>query len=659
MDNNLFDKENLNIWIGPLFTFILTIILLLQNVYLGIIGVAFTFVLAFIAWEKYNNKRNEFKEFVDKLDITFDGFSKKALFDMPFSIIILDRKNDIVWYNGKLKNMVSRKESLVDKKVDEILPGIDKKFKSKEENEVFEYEFEQRNYEVRSSVLEKEQLRMLYFIDSTEKIDIERKYNNEKLVVMNIRLDNIEELNQNVSSEKRPILYAEIDSEITSYFHKYDAFLKKNENGKYFAITDSKSLKSMVEDKFSFIEKVRNISSGNTIPPTLSIGIGYEENTPRQNEKSSNAALDMALARGGDQVAIKTNEKMEYFGGKTQATEKRTKVRARVIAQALNQLIEKSTEVIISGHTNPDMDSFGSAVGIWHAATQKGKKAYIVLNDVSAAIKNIYEYTTVQQKGLREAIIDSEEALNIAKSSTLFIITDNHRKSSLEVPELLEKTNQVVIIDHHRRGNDYIENPTLGYIETSSSSASELVTEMLMYMDEKLKIDKIVSEALLAGITVDTKNFTQQTGARTFEAATILKQSGANTSIVNKLFMEDFDTLKQKSEIISQSEVYKEHFIIGIFDSDSDSSTLIASQAANDLVALSGIEASFVLTRKDGRTHISARSNEKISVQLIMEKLGGGGHLNMAATQLDMSIEESKELLKKAISEYLKENNEE
>lgn len=659
MDSKLFDKENLNIWIGPLLTLILTIILLLENVYLGIIGVAFTFVLGFISWERYNNKRNEFKEFVDKLDITFDGFSKKALFDMPFSIIILDKKNDIVWYNANLKNMVSRKESLVDKRVEEILPGIDKKFKSREDNEVFEFEFEQRNYEVRSSVLEDEQLRMLYFIDSTEKIDIETRYNNEKLVVMNIRLDNIEELNQDVSSEKRPILYAEIDSAITSYFHKYDAFIKKNETGKYFAITDSKSLKGMAEDKFSFIENVRNISSGNSIPPTLSIGIGSEEKTPRQNERSANAALDMALARGGDQIAIRANDKMEYFGGKTQATEKRTKVRARVIAQALNQLIEKSTEVIISGHTNPDMDSYGSAVGLWHAATQKGKKAYIVLNEVTVPIKNIYEYTTVQQKGLVDSIISSEEAMSIGKSSTLFIITDNHRKSSVEVPELLEKTNQVVIIDHHRRGNDYIENPTLSYIETSSSSASELVTEMLMYMDEKLKIDKIVSEALLAGITVDTKNFTQQTGARTFEAATILKQSGANTSIVNKLFMEDFDTLKQKSEIISQSELYKDKFIIGVFDYDSDSSTLIASQAANDLVALSGIEASFVLTRKDGRTHISARSNEKVSVQLIMEKLGGGGHLNMAATQLDTNIEESKDLLKKAISEYLKEETKE
>lgn len=659
MDSKLFDKENLNIWIGPLLTLILTIILLLENVYLGIIGVAFTFVLGFISWERYNNKRNEFKEFVDKLDITFDGFSKKALFDMPFSIIILDKKNDIVWYNANLKNMVSRKESLVDKRVEEILPGIDKKFKSREDNEVFEFEFEQRNYEVRSSVLEDEQLRMLYFIDSTEKIDIETRYNNEKLVVMNIRLDNIEELNQDVSSEKRPILYAEIDSAITSYFHKYDAFIKKNETGKYFAITDSKSLKGMVEDKFSFIENVRNISSGNSIPPTLSIGVGSEEKTPRQNERSANAALDMALARGGDQIAIRANDKMEYFGGKTQATEKRTKVRARVIAQALNQLIEKSTEVIISGHTNPDMDSYGSAVGLWHAATQKGKKAYIVLNEVTVPIKNIYEYTTVQQKGLVDSIISSEEATSIGKNSTLFIITDNHRKSSVEVPELLEKTNQVVIIDHHRRGNDYIENPTLSYIETSSSSASELVTEMLMYMDEKLKIDKIVSEALLAGITVDTKNFTQQTGARTFEAATILKQSGANTSIVNKLFMEDFDTLKQKSEIISQSEVYKDKFIIGVFDYDSDSSTLIASQAANDLVALSGIEASFVLTRKDGRTHISARSNEKVSVQLIMEKLGGGGHLNMAATQLDTNIEESKDLLKKAISEYLKEETKE
>lgn len=655
MIDKLFRKENLNIWLAPAFLIITTILLLIFNIYAGIVGILLSIVAVFAAAETINKKDSMYKEYVDKLDIYFEGLSKKAIFNMPFSIMMLNSRGELIWYNSVLKNIVGRKESLIDEHVDEVLPGLSKQLVKDTDHQVFEFAYEQKDYEIHTSYLEKEKIILIYMIDETEKIDTLIKYENERPVILNIRLDNIDELNSNISSEKRPIVYAEIDTIITGYFHKYSSFIKKNENGKYYAVTHLSSLREMTEDKFSFVEQVRNINSGNTIAPTLSIGISYEEENLRQNEKSSNAAVDIALGRGGDQIVVKKGDELEYFGGKNQATEKRTKVRSRVIAHALAQLINKSTDVFISGHINPDMDSLGSAIGIWHAVTERNKKAYIILSEVTPAIKNIYNYAIKNIEGLEDHIISPEQAMDRVRPSSLYIVTDNHRKNSTEAPDLFDATKSVVVIDHHRRGNDYIDNVALSYIEPSSSSASELVTEMLMYMDDNTKIGKSVADALLSGITVDTKNFTQQTSARTFEAATILKQAGADTNIVNKLFVEDLKTIKYKSEIISGANVFKDKFIIGTFDKDTEGSSLIASQAANELITIEDIEASFVLTRHHDKTHISARSNENVSVQLIMEKLDGGGHRNMAATQLDMTIEEAKKLLKKAIMEYIEE----
>lgn len=649
--NKYFIKENMGILISPIINIVLTIILLILNIYIGIVALAFTVVSIYNAYDTIQNKNDQFKKYVDNLELVFDGFSKKAIFNMPFSIVIINYRKDIVWYNSKFKQLINEKESVVDESIHEVFPEItDEMLNNEEETFMVKYLF--KDYEVHKSTLDDEKMTLLYFIDTTDREETFKKYQEESLVLMNIRIDNYEELNANVSSEKRPILYAEIDSTITSYFHEHESFIKKNENGRYFAVVYKATLNQMILEKFPFIDKVRNIRSGDTIMPTLSIGIGSDEESVRDNEKSANAALDIALGRGGDQIVLKSRDNLQYFGGKSQATEKRTKVKARVIAHALSQLIEKSTEVYISGHVNPDMDSFGSALGLWYAVRKKDTPAYIVLSEVTPAIKNIYNYAITQVNELSECIIKPDEAYEKAKASSLVIVTDNHRRQSIEEPRLFEKTDSIVVIDHHRRGNDYINNAILSYVEPYSSSASELVTEMLMYMDEKVIIDKVIADALLAGITVDTKNFNQQTGIRTFEAAVILKQNGADSTVVTKLFRDDFETLKYKSQIISNSIIYKDKYIIGIFDMDIDQSTLIASQAADEILKVENVKASFVLTKSKDKTHISGRSYGEISVQLIMEKLGGGGHQNVAATQLDVNIPEAIELLKKAIKEY-------
>ncbi|MGY3775977.1 DHH family phosphoesterase [Helcococcus sueciensis] len=649
--NKIFRKENMPILISPLINIVLTIILMVLNVYIGIGALILTIISIYNAYDTIQNKNEQFKKYADSLDLALDGFSKKTIFNMPFSIVVIDNKKDIVWYNSKFKQLINEKESVVDDNIHEVFPEItDELLKIEQDSFMINYLF--KDYEVHKTTLDDQKMTLLYFIDSTDREQTRKKYQEERLALMNIRIDNYEELNSDVSSEKRPILYAEIDSTITSYFHEHGSFIKKNENGRYFAVLYKATLNQMIIEKFSFIDKVRNINTGNTIVPTLSIGIGIDEESVRDNEKSANAALDIALGRGGDQIVLKAKDNLQYFGGKSQATEKRTKVKARVIAHALSQLIEKSTDVYISGHINPDMDSFGSALGLWYAVKKKNKSAYIVLNEVTPAIKNIYNYSTTNIKELKDCIISPEEAYERAKASSLVIVTDNHRKQSIEEPRLFEKTDSIVVIDHHRRGNDYIENAILSYVEPSSSSASELVTEMLMYMDEKVSINKFISDALLAGITVDTKNFNQQTGIRTFEAAAILKQNGADSTVVTKLFRDDFQTLKFRSQIISDSIIYKDKYIIGTFDKDIEESTLIASQSADEMMNIENIKASFVLTKSKNKTHISARSYGEISVQLIMEKLDGGGHQNMAATQLDVSIPEAIDLLKKAIKEY-------
>ncbi|MFM1602675.1 DHH family phosphoesterase [Helcococcus ovis] len=660
MSNNFFDKKYLNIWINPIIVFIITVILLVLNIYFGIIGIIATFIVSAVAYDTYKKKDKEIKDYIDKLEISFEGFTKSAIFTMPFPIAILNHNHELVWYNARFKELIGEKSSLIQMKMYNLIPEINIEKLDSRNFYSMDIVYGFRNYNVQFNYTNHDgnsPMTLLYFIDITEKEETLKKYEDQKIVLMNIRLDNYEELSQNTSSEKRPIIFAEIDSKITSYFHKYGSYIKKNDNGKYTAVVQNKEYNQMTQEKFTFVEDVRNVNTGASMAPTLSIGVGKNEDSPRAIEKSANSALDIALGRGGDQIVIKSKDKLDYFGGKNQATEKRTKVKARVVAHALMQLIDKSTDIYISGHKNPDMDSFGSALGLWHVATKRNKIAYIVLSEITPAIRNLYDYAVEEIEGLKEHIIVPDEAFEKIKESSLVIVTDNHRKASIEEPRMLEKTKSVVIIDHHRRGSDYIDNAILNYIEPYASSASELVTEMLIYMDEKIEIDKIIANALFAGIVVDTKSFNQQTGVRTFEAAVVLKDNGADLGIVNKLMSEDLQILKYRSEIILNSEIYKDKYIFGEFNYDFEESTLIASQAADEMMNIGNIQASFVFTLSKGRVHISARSYGDVSVQLIMEKLNGGGHRTMAATQIDSTIEEAKELLKKAISEYEQEED--
>jgi c-di-AMP phosphodiesterase-like protein len=408
--------------------------------------------------------------------------------------------------------------------------------------------------------------------------------------------------------------------------------------------------------RFDLLDQIRDLNMGNTIPITLSIGVCQAGKTLLDSYRNANAAIDIALGRGGDQAVVNIGNSFDFYGGKSKAMEKRNKVKARVIGDALRQLIDQSGMVFVMGHKNPDMDSIGSSIGVMRAVENRDKKAFLVLNGENPSIRNLMDRMRQEAPELEDKIINGEAALEIIDDKDLMIVVDNHKPSLTEAPELLEKTNKVVVIDHHRRGAEFIKDPVLTYLEPYASSTSELVTEVLTYMSAETNLTKFEAEAMLAGITVDTKNFSFQTGVRTFEAASVLKRAGADTTVVKQLFRDDFSTFINKAEVVRSAKMVFDKIAIGRLEVTNDDSILIAAQAANELLNINDVEASFVLSKLDDKIHISGRSLGNISVQLILEKLGGGGHLTSAGAQIEkLSMNDAEKLLIDIIGKFLKE----
>lgn len=605
----------------------------------------------------------EMSSYVNSIKDDFDQITKHAIFSMPFPMVILDQDRKVKWFNT-----LFRKEAFPEKESQEII-GIEiSALIAKDDLQTVDWEAEALQKTVSKlggtahqlyiqPVINRkgEKRYLLYAVDLTDYHALMDKHKNQELVVMLLFIDNYEDWNQGLGDNQRAMTQASVERLIFNSVQDRGGFIRKYDTDKYLAIMDRKGLDLYVEERFRILDAIRELDSKIPIPPTFSIGVGMGGQIPFDKYESARVAVDIALGRGGDQAVVKDEQGLQFFGGKKPAKEKSNKVRARVVSHAIARLITESENVFVMGHKYPDMDSFGACLGIWQAAQNLGKEAYVVLSDVTPPIKNIYAKTTQHIAGLKNTIIKPERALEMARSESLIVVVDNHRRGSTEEPKLLDISDRIVMIDHHRRGSDYIQNTALTYLETYASSASELVTEILYYMTDEVKINKHIAEALLAGITVDTKNFVQQTGVRTFESAAILKRHGADSIEVKNLFKEDFDILKYKSQVINEALIFKGRFAIGRFGQQVPESNLIASQAADDLLNIQEVDASFVLTRIDDKTHISARSLGGVSVQLIMERLGGGGHLTAAATQVQMGLEDAENLLKKAIRTYIKE----
>ena len=661
------DNRNIFKWKdGIIYLIMIGVLIAIIAYYQPLLSLLLTVALGYLIYQyivAIRDKEKEWKKYIEGLAEEFDTATKHAVFNMPFPLVLLEMDGTISWYNTRFKDLFAD-EDLLNKKIEELLPQLEvERLLEDEDRKPVEVAYEDQYYEIHYNVVDskktistRENIIMLYLVNKTDEAQLYNRYKDEILAVCLAYVDNYDEVKNSTPELDRPIVLAEIDKVINSYVTKHNGLVRKYENDKYLFIFHNRDLERIKDKRFDILDQIREIDKGNPISITLSMGVGINGKNPYENYEFARAAIDIALGRGGDQAVIKEDNNLSFYGGKTKAIEKRNKVRSRVIAHALMQLIDQAEEVIVMGHKNADMDSFGASIGIIRAVRNRKKDAYLVLEKVNPSIRNIYNRMVEEAPEYLDIILSPEDALEVVNESSLLIMVDNHRPSFAEAPELLELTDKIVVIDHHRRGAEFIEEPVLTYLEPYASSTCELVTEMLYYMSDKLEMTKFEADALLAGITVDTKNFTFQTGVRTFEAASILKRAGADTTNVRQLFRDDYNIYLKKADVIKNSKILFEKIAIGRLESDLEDSILIAAQSANDLLNIDGVEASFVLTQWGQKVHISGRSLGNISAQLILEKLGGGGHLTSAGTQIeDKTIDEVEELLIETIEEYLKE----
>ena len=628
-------------------------------------------ILAYIAIFVYtiwsNNKRKtEISEHINELTVSVDKAAQSTIINSPFPLVVLETNGNIIW---KSSNFIKEFANI---DTGTTLTDVIKELKLKIENgkntnniSISEsMKIGDKNYKViaeYTKLREKEHknsseyMATVYFLDETNYVKLLEEYNNSRTCIGIIVLDNYEELMQRVTEEEKLKITSNAEKNIYSWVNKYDGLLVKSERDTYVCIFDQLNLEKIKEDKFEILDEIKEIKTQDNIQLTLSIAISENEKTNSEEYKSAKAVIDIALGRGGDQAIIKQNGKYYFFGGRTQEVEKRTRVKARIVAQALEELMNSASNVIIMGHTNSDIDAMGSGMGVYRIAKTIGKDTYIVnetngtsLDNFINDLKDIEEYNDV--------IIDKAEALNKISADSLLVVVDTDKKNYVEAPELLDKTDKIVVIDHHRRGTDYIENAILTFHEVYASSACELVTELVEYAEKTVKLTKFEVEALYAGIMMDTKNFTFKTGVRTFEAAAFLRKCGVDIIKVKKWFQSDLETYNKISEIVAKSEIIDDTIAISIYDKEDSDANITCAKAADELLTISNITASFVIGKMGDKIYISGRSIGDINVQLILEKLGGGGHITVAGAQVEgMTQEEVKQELINRINEYFTE----
>lgn len=639
------------------------------------------FVTAFIAINAavsgimyYINTPHIQREVVD-FATEYSTVQKKLLNEFEIPYVLLDSVGKVMWLNEKFSEMTG-----VDKKyhksIASLFPTITKEYLQKNENGTeTEVTFEERDYRVAihrvtfeaimgampnlEEQFENEYMIALCFFDETELNQYKQENIDQKQVAALVYIDNYDEALESIEDVKRSLLTALIDRKVSQYFSNVDGLVRKIEKDKYFVVFKYKYLHQLEDDKFSILEDVKNVKVGNEMAVTLSIGVGLKGDNYNENYTYARSAIDLALGRGGDQAVVKVKGLIHYYGGKTEQVERNTRVKARVKALALREIMEGRENVIIMGHNLSDVDSIGAGVGIYCAAKVLGKKAQIVINDPTSSVKPLMECFSVENGYPEDMFIDSETAISMTSKNTLVMVVDTNKPSYTECPELLRKTDYICVFDHHRQGSEVIENPVLSYIEPYASSACEMVAEVLQYFQEGFKLEAREADCIYAGILIDTNNFMTKTGVRTFEAAAYLRRSGAEVTRVRKMIRNDMAAYKARAEVVRCAEVYRKSFAISVCPAENlESPTIVGAQAANELLNVIGIKASFVLTEYNGKIFVSARSIDEINVQIIMERLGGGGHLNVAGAQLiDCTIESAKRIIKDTLEEMLREGD--
>lgn len=611
------------------------------------------------------------KEIVE-FSSNYSQVQRQLLYELSIPYCLLDNKGNILWMNASMQTSINRKNDL-NKNISTIIPELSANvFRNFEDFKEIRIAFNDRDYRVEMkrisadiitqgvNILAKDynsSLVAMYMFDETDINQYIQKIRDERFVVGLVYIDNYEDALESVDDVRRSLFVGLVDKRVNKYFSAGAAIIRKLEKDKYLVVFRYKFLEKLLADKFSLVEDIKSVKVGNEKTLTLSIAIGTGAADYARNYDIAKAAMDLALGRGGDQAVIKDGEKIYYYGGKSQQMEKNTRVKVRVKAHALRQILEANDNVLIMGHNLPDIDSFGSALGIYIIAKKFGKEAHIVFGEISSSVRPFMNRFIDKEEYPDDMFIKKEEAENYLTASTVVIVVDVNRPQRTECPQLLDKCKTIIVFDHHRRSSDTITGAVLSYVDPYASSACEMVTEMIQYVDDGIKLKAFEADALYAGISIDTDGFNSKSGPRTFEAAAFLRRHGADVTRVRKMLRNDMNEYKAIASAVSKSEVYKSAFAITVFDGEGlESPTIGGAKAANQLLDISGIKASFVITQYEDKLYISARSIDEVNVQLVMEKLGGGGHMSIAGAQLtNCTIQQAVNTIKLTLDNMLAE----
>ena len=673
INKNVFDKL---VSKTKVYLFIIAILLVILCIYevRFILPAIILFVLTILYACWTNNKRKaELSEKIQDLTLSVDNAAKSTLINSPFPLVIVETNGNIIWKSTKfihefanidinnyindlvreIKNDIdNNNENLSNDKDDLIFKHV--KIGEKDYKVLGEY-VKSKSSDKKNKDQEQEYMTTLYFIDETNNVEIKDKYESSKICVGIIMVDNYEEIMQRVADEDKPVLIAQIERKLYDWAAEIEGLIIKSERDTFVILLEKKYIEQLEEEKFKILDEIKEISIPGKLQSTLSIAISTEGKSNYEKYKSAQSMTDIVLGRGGDQAVIRKDGKYVFFGGRAQEVEKRTKVKARIVAHALEELIDESENVIVMGHTNSDIDAMGASLGVYRLAKLHEKDAYIVNETPGTGLESFLEVVK-QNEEYNNVIIGKDKAIELINDNTLLVVVDTHKSSYVDVPELLDKTNRIVIIDHHRRSTDFIENSLLTFHEVYASSACELVTELIEYSKNDINLTQIEVEGLYAGIMMDTKNFTFKTGVRTFEAAAYLRKVGVDIIRVKKWFQSDLETYNKISEIVAKAEITNYTIGISTYEEEDPNSNIVCAKAADELLTISDITASFVIGKMGDKVCISGRSIGDINVQVIMEKLGGGGHITLAGTQIEgMTIEKAKEELLEKIDEYFDE----
>lgn len=636
--------HGLHILWGFILLLVMTITLYLYEWILGVFAMLLSGVLIYYTWLAEKHFRRDLDSYITTLSHRVKKAGNEVIHEMPIGIILYNEDKKVEWHNPYFNDMLDR-ESILGEPLSQLFAEL----KQFEDQESMNIKHNGKIYQV----LIKSEERLLYFTDVTDYAELAKRYEDEKLAIGIVMMDNLDEVTQGMDDQTRSIVLAQMVKHITDWANEKGLYLRRIASDRFLIMMNQIALRQLEKSHFAILDEFREMAHEGKIPFTLSIGIATNTGSLMELGTQAQASLDIALGRGGDQVAIKKGNQLTFHGGKSSAVEKRTRVRARVISHALRDLIKESDQVMIMGHRMPDMDAIGAAIGVLKAVHLCGKEGYIVLEEINPMIKRLME-EVAKESELSKWFITPDHAQQLMNEQTLAVVVDTHKASFLAEPKLLNYTERVVVVDHHRRGEEFINQAILIYIEPYASSTCELVTELLQYIHDHVTLEAIEATALLAGIYVDTKSFTFRTGARTFEAASFLRRHGANTLRIQSMLKEDLHEYMQKADIIKHAEIIHDHFALAVVAEEETHEQLFIAQVADTLLGMSDIKASFVISKRpDGLIGISARSLGEMNVQVVMERLGGGGHLTNAATQLEGDLQQAREQLLQILNDMI------